>query len=46
MTQNGDAGGTAGSADLDGGPVTLYSSVLDLEGSDYRVLCSVVLLLR
>ena len=37
MTQNGVAGGTAGSADLDGGPVTLYSSVLDLEGSDGTV---------
>ena len=37
MTQNGAVGGTAGSADLDGGPVTLYSSVLDLEGSDGTV---------
>ena len=37
MTQNGAAGGTAGSADLDGGPVTLYSSVLT--SKDPTALC-------
>ena len=41
ITQNGLPGGTAGAADLDGGPVYLYSPVIDLEGSDALISMSV-----
>ncbi len=34
VTQNGAPGGSAGSADIDGGPVTLTSPVFDLGGDD------------
>ncbi|HJN72011.1 MAG TPA: VCBS repeat-containing protein [Phycisphaerales bacterium] len=34
VTQNGDVGGSAGSADVDGGSTSLVSPLLDLEGTD------------
>jgi hypothetical protein len=41
ITQNGEPGGTAGSADLDGGPVYLTSPIIDLEDSDALISVSV-----
>ena len=37
VTQNGLPGGSAGTADLDGGPVTLTSPVFDISGEDATV---------
>ena len=34
VTQNGEVGGSAGSADVDGGSTTLVSPLLDVEGTD------------
>ena len=34
VTQNGSPGGSAGTADIDGGPVTLTSGIIDLTDSD------------
>lgn len=37
VTQNGAVGGAAGAADVDGGPTTLTSPVIDLAGSDATI---------